>query len=86
MKPQTFAHKAQWPSWIKNPRLELYDFIYYYRFVPDITLLYLNRQIIPSSFSLFPLFYSSLPTPNSIERLPALITTASANCHHLRIP
>lgn len=86
MEPQTFAHKAQWPSLIKNPRLELCDFIYYYLLVPDITLSYLQ----PSNYSLFlfppPFLHSSLPTPNSVERLRALITTASADCHHLRIP
>ena len=61
MEPQIFAYEAQWPSWIKNPRPELCDFIYYYRFVPDITLSYLQ----PSNYSLFlfPLpFISLLPS------------------------
>jgi len=49
MEPQTFAHEAQWPSSIRNPRLELCDFFYYYLFVPDITLSYLQ----PSNYSLF---------------------------------
>ena len=59
MEPQAFAREAQWLSSIKNQRLELCDFIYYYRFVPrhhPLPSITFNRQIIPSSFHLTPPF------------------------------